>query len=298
MQKLSMPLKSIRDSWHMGPYLVVLPCMLLYGVFFYYATAKGFAYSLTDWDGISLSYSFVGLKNYADAFHSKALASTIRFTILFLVLVVMGTNLLGCILALLLDARIKLRGFFRSLFFLPAMMSSLTIAYVFQQIDYRVITELGVSMGNSTLANGLLTSTTWAPIYVSFVQIWLSTAVTTLIYLAGLQAVPQDVLESGRIDGANGWQMFFRIKLPLMIPSLTINLINTTKTAISAFDIVMGTTKGGPMNSTYSFAMYMYLMYSDLELAYSCAIAMIMFVLFGAIALAQIVALRKREVTL
>ena len=284
------------DIWKVAPYMVVIPCMAVYFYFFYYAAMRGFTYSLTDWNGISQSYQFVGLKNYVDAFNSTTLWSTIHFTLLFTVIVIVLTNLFSIALALLLDKNIRCRGLFRGIFFLPAVMSSLTIAYVFQQIDYRLLTQIGSKLGIRTLANGLLADPAYAPVYVSLVQVWLSTALTTVIYLAGLQAIPGDLLESARIDGANNWTLFYRIKLPLIMPAIIINLINTTRTAISSFDIIMGTTQGGPNYATYSFAMYMYLMYSDLELAYSCAIAMIMFLLFGAIALAQIVILRKREV--
>lgn len=286
------------SAWQTAPFLIVIPCMLLYFVFFYYTGFKGFCYSLTDWNGISPTYQYIGLKNYADALHSTALTSTLRFTVIFAVTVILLTNGISMSIALMLDQNIKGRGFFRSLFFLPAVMSSLTISYVFQQMDYRLIADIGERLGNQTLAIGLLGSTTYAPIYVSLIQVWLSTAITTVIYLAGLQSVPQDMLESARIDGANAWQVFWRIKLPMIMPSVMINLVNVTKNAISAFDIIMGTTGGGPHKATYSFSMYMYLMYSDLELAYACAIAMIMFVLFAAIALIQIVFIRSKEVEL
>ena len=238
------------------------------------------------------------LATYVDAFNSEYLRMTIRFTIIFAVIVLVLTNVLGLFLAVLLDKAIKGVNVFRAIFFFPAVMSTLTIAYIFNQIDYRLITLLGETIGNDVLKAGLFASATWAPYMVALTQVWQSFPVTMVIFLAGLQGVPEDILESARIDGANNMQIFWKIKIPMIIPSIMINLVNNTKTGITAFDIVMGTTAGGPGGATYSFAMYMYIKYSKQEVAYACAIAMIMAIIFGVIATLQIIYMRSKEVEL
>ncbi len=286
------------NSWKVVPYCVVIPCMLIYFVFFYVAAGQGAAYSFTDWNGISATKTFVGIQNYVDAFNSEYLRMTLRFTVIFAVMVLVLTNILGLFLAVLLDKKIRGVNFFRAVYFFPAVMSTLTIAYIFNQIDYRIITLIGDAIGNSTLSAGLFSSATWAPYLVGLTQVWQSFPITMVIYLAGLQGVPEDILESARIDGANSRQMFWKIKMPMIIPAIMINLVNNTKTGITAFDIVMGTTAGGPGGATYSFAMYMYIKYSKQEVGYACAIAMIMALIFGVIATVQIIYMRSKEVEL
>lgn len=286
------------NSWKVVPYCVVIPCVLIYLVFFYIAAVEGAVYSFTDWNGISSTYNYIGFGNYVDAFNSEYLRMTIRFTIIFAVIVLVLTNVLGLFLAVLLDKAIKGVNVFRAIFFFPAVMSTLTIAYIFNQIDYRLITLLGEALDNSVLKAGLFASATWAPYMVALTQVWQSFPVTMVIFLAGLQGVPEDILESARIDGANNMQIFWKIKIPMIIPSIMINLVNNTKTGITAFDIVMGTTAGGPGGATYSFAMYMYIKYSKQEVAYACAIAMIMAIIFGVIATLQIIYMRSKEVEL
>ncbi len=286
------------NSWKVVPYCVVIPCVLIYLVFFYIAAVEGAVYSFTDWNGISSTYNYIGFGNYVDAFNSEYLRMTIRFTIIFAVIVLVLTNVLGLFLAVLLDKAIKGVNVFRAIFFFPAVMSTLTIAYIFNQIDYRLITLLGETLDNSVLKAGLFASATWAPYMVALTQVWQSFPVTMVIFLAGLQGVPEDILESARIDGANNMQIFWKIKIPMIIPSIMINLVNNTKTGITAFDIVMGTTAGGPGGATYSFAMYMYIKYSKQEVAYACAIAMIMAIIFGVIATLQIIYMRSKEVEL
>lgn len=249
------------NSWKVVPYCVVVPCVLIYLVFFYVAAVQGAAYSFTDWNGISAEKNFIGWQNYIDAFNSDYLRMTMRFTVIFAVMVLVLTNILGLFLAVLLDKKIRGVNFFRGVYFFPAVMSTLTIAYIFNQIDYRLITLLGDAIGSSALSAGLFSSKTWAPYLVGLVQVWQSFPITMIIYLAGLQGVPEDMIESARIDGASNSQIFWKIKLPMIIPSIMINLVNNTKTGITAFDIVMGTTAGGPGGATYSFAMYMYIKY-------------------------------------
>lgn len=286
------------NSWKVVPYCVVIPCVLIYLVFFYITAVEGAVYSFTDWNGISSTYNYIGFGNYVDAFNSEYLRMTIRFTIIFAVIVLVLTNVLGLFLAVLLDKAIKGVNVFRAIFFFPAVMSTLTIAYIFNQIDYRLITLLGETLDNAVLKAGLFASATWAPYMVALTQVWQSFPVTMVIFLAGLQGVPEDILESARIDGANNMQIFWKIKIPMIIPSIMINLVNNTKTGITAFDIVMGTTAGGPGGATYSFAMYMYIKYSKQEVAYACAIAMIMAIIFGVIATLQIIYMRSKEVEL
>lgn len=286
------------NSWKVVPYCVVVPCVLIYLIFFYVAAVQGAAYSFTDWNGISAEKNFIGWQNYIDAFNSDYLRMTMRFTVIFAVMVLVLTNILGLFLAVLLDKKICGVNFFRGVYFFPAVMSTLTIAYIFNQIDYRLITLLGDAIGNSTLSAGLFSSKTWAPYLVGLVQVWQSFPITMIIYLAGLQGVPEDMIESARIDGASNSQIFWKIKLPMIIPSIMINLVNNTKTGITAFDIVMGTTAGGPGGATYSFAMYMYIKYSKQEVGYACAIAMIMALVFGVIATIQIIYMRSKEVEL
>lgn len=286
------------NSWKIVPYCVVIPCMLIYLIFFYFNVGQGAAYSFTSWNGISAEKTFIGLQNYTDAFNSNYLQMTMKFTVIFAVIVLVLTNVLGLFLAVLLDKKIRGVNFFRGMYFFPAVMSTLTIAYIFNQIDYRLITLLGEWLGNGTLSAGLFSSPVWAPYLVALTQVWQSFPVTMVIFLAGLQGVPEDILESARIDGASNMQMFWKIKMPMIIPSLMINLVNNTKTGITAFDIVMGTTAGGPGGATYSFAMYMYIKYSKQEIGYACAIAMIMAIIFGVVATIQIIYMRSKEVEL
>ena len=208
------------NSWKIVPYCVVIPCMLIYLIFFYFNVGQGAAYSFTSWNGISAEKTFVGLQNYTDAFNSNYLQMTMKFTVIFAVIVLVLTNVLGLFLAVLLDKKIRGVNFFRGMYFFPAVMSTLTIAYIFNQIDYRLITLLGEWLGNGTLSAGLFSSPVWAPYLVALTQVWQSFPVTMVIFLAGLQGVPEDILESARIDGASELTTFTRIALPIIKPGI------------------------------------------------------------------------------
>jgi raffinose/stachyose/melibiose transport system permease protein len=282
------------------PILVVVPFMILFFIFFYAPALLGISYSLTDWNGVDRVYNFVGIKNYITAFRSASLLNTLSFTLRYSILVLVFSNVIGLIIALALNREMKYRTIFRSIFFFPAVLCMLTISYIFGKIDYFLVPEikgflntifhLGLShtsfLGNQKLA-----------IYaVAFVHVWQAVSITTVIYLAGLQSIPESIIESSRLDGVSGVKKLIKITIPLIVPSIMINFITNLKNALNAFDYIVATTGGGPGHATQSLTLYIYNQYVNFKFAYSTAVSIILFVIFAFFSVIQIKVLRKREV--
>lgn len=266
-------------------------------VFFYLPMAQGAFYSLTNWTGLTYNFDFIGLKNYQIIATDPRFIKSIGFTIVITVCMIVGQVALGILIARTLNSKLKGRSFFRAWFFFPAVLSGLVVSLIFRQIFNYGLPGIGEALGIEFLQTSLL-GTTWGAIFaVIFVLLWQGVAMPIIIFLAGLQSIPDEVLEAAMIDGANSKQIFWNIELTYLLPSISMVFIMALKGGLTAFDQIFALTGGGPNNATTSLGLlvYNYAFLSN-QYGYANAIALILFILIAIVSLGQIKLSKKFEI--
>ncbi len=276
--------------------LLTVPAVVLYAAFFLVPVFIGFYYSLTDWDGFSLSYKMVGLKNYINILQDKRFLNAMSFTLLYTAIVVVFKLGIALILAMLLSQSLKLRGLFRSIYFFPAVLSMITVGMVFNQFFYSLFPPIGEALGIEWLSRNLLGNPDTAIYGVALTNIWQGFATPMVIFIAGLASVPKDLTEAALIDGATPVQRFFSVTLPFLIPMLTVNVVLAIKGGLTVFDYIVAMTGGGPSKSTESlgFLIYQHGM-NEMKFGYGTAEAIYVFLLIGLVSFVQIKLLSRKE---
>jgi len=277
--------------------LLTVPAVLLYAAFFLVPVFIGLYYSMTNWDGFSLSYDMVGLDNYITILKDKRFMNGLTFTLFYTGIVVVGKLGIALVLALILSRSIKLRGLFRSIYFFPAVLSMLTVGLIFNQFFYSLIPPIGEALGIDWLSRNMLGNADTAVYGVAITNIWQGFAIPMVIFIAGLSSVPKDLMEASVIDGATPLQRFFSVTIPFLIPMLTVNIVLAIKGGITVFDYIIAMTEGGPMRSTESlgFLIYQHGM-NEMKFGYGTAEAIYVFFIIGFISFVQIKFLSRKEV--
>jgi raffinose/stachyose/melibiose transport system permease protein len=216
-------------------------------------------YSLTKWNGISKSATFIGFKNFISIITGNrqfldVLLFTGKYTVLFMLL----SNVLALILAVILVQKIKTANLLRGVFFVPYIMSMTIVGFIWKFIFSQGFARLFEMTGWELLNLSWLGNADLAFYSVVFVGVWQQLGFYIVLYIAGLQAVPEDVLEAAKVDGATAFKRFFRITLPLLGPSITICLFMSLTNGLKVFDIILALTKGGPGGATYSATLDIY----------------------------------------
>ena len=220
-------------------YAILIPALVLFVAFNTYPLITGFFYSFTDSKGYG-AFNMVGLLNYADLFTDTRVLNSYLFTFKVAVVATILTNVISLMLAMALSSKIKFKSALRGLFFVPQILGALVVGYVFQFL----FTWLIPAFFNTDYT--ILGDPTWAWIAIVVVLVWQSCAQTTIIYITGLSSVPEDVYEAGALDGAKGWNKFRYITLPLIMPSITTNMVLVMKNMLMVFDQIVAMTSGGP----------------------------------------------------
>ena len=215
--------------------IFLFPLLFTFAVTVIIPLVLGIFYSMTDWTGIKYT-SFVGLANYATMFTEKSFLWSLLLTILFVVVNMIMVNVVGFLLALLCTNKFRGVGFFRAAFFLPNLIGGIVLGYVWQFVFNNVLTSF---MSKSLLSN---TSTAFMAIIV--VYVWQYAGYIMLIYINGLVTVPGDVLEAAQIDGASALTTLFKIKIPMIMSTITICTFLTLTSAFKQFDVNMALTNG------------------------------------------------------
>ncbi|PZE22853.1 sugar ABC transporter permease [Paenibacillus xerothermodurans] len=277
-------------------FLFTLPALLLYLAFFFYPALSGFFYSFTNWDGVSKSYKIIGFKNYIDILKDKRFLNALNFTLYYTVIDVTLKLSLALILAMLLSSKIKFRGFMRSVYFFPAVLSLITVGLIFNQLFYAVIPRIGEGLGIELLSRNILANKDTAVYGIILTNIWQGISIPMVIFMAGLASVPKDLHEAATIDGASPFQRFLSITIPFLIPMLNVNLVLTIKGGLTVFDYIVAMTDGGPAQATESIG---YLIYrhgmNEMKFGYGTAESIYIFLMVGIISIIQIKLLNRKE---
>lgn len=271
-------------------FLFTLPILIMYCIFFVVPLLMGMRNSFTDWTGISPDFNFIGIKNYVDIFSDSRFRNALFFNFKYTILLTLGTVVISLAVALVLNQKIKGRGFFRSIFFLPAILSLVTVGLIWNELFYRMIPVIGEVTGLSIFESSWLGSPRLAMYAILIVNLWQGCATPIVLLLAGLQSVPEDLYEAASIDGATAWDKFKSITIPYLIPVLNIVIVTSVKGGLTTFDYIKAMTDGGPMQATESVGILIYNhAMQEGKFGYSVAESMILFVI---IALVSVLTMR------
>ena len=236
-----------------------IPALILVTIMMYIPFIMSGYYSMTEWNGISKDAVFVGADNFIKLFSSGSnFTETLLFTIKYTLFFIVFSNVIALALAVALTQKFKLANVFRGLFFIPYIMSMTIVGFIWKFIFTKGFEKLFDITGLEFLNFSWLGDPHLAFYSVGFVGVWQALGFYIVLYIAGLQAVPKDVLEAAVVDGATPIQKFRYVTLPLLGPSITTCIFMSLTNGLKVFDIILALTKGGPGTSTYSTTMQIY----------------------------------------
>lgn len=278
-------------------FFFALPLTILYVVFFIGPILGGVFYSFTDYNGIAKTINFVGFKNYQTIFTNGRFLKAVVFNLRYSFFLVVLTIALSLVLALILNQNLKGRGFFRATYFFPAVLPNLTMALMFNAIFTKAIPQLGSILGIGSWEISLLSRSDTAIYAILFVDIWKGLAIPTVLFLAGLQTVPEELYESASLDGASSRQKFKAITIPFLIPTFTIVFVLALKQGLMVYDLIMGMTGGGPAGATESMALLIYNHgFVERQLSSSLAESIVLAIMVCSISFIQIAWANKKRI--
>lgn len=273
--------------------LITIPIVALFFLFNTLPLIQGIIYSFTNFKGYG-DFEWVGLRNYADLFTDARVGSSYWFTFRLAIAATVVTNVLSLLLATGLNGKIKFKNTLRGLYFVPNVLGSLVVGYIFSYIFTYLLPAFTKMLGGE--GTSMLSTTSWAWVAIVIVCAWQSIAMNTIIYISGLQTVPEDVYEAGSIDGATGFKRFRRLTFPLILPFFSINMVLCTKNFLMVFDQIVAMTGGGPAQSTESISFLIYNNgMSGGQFGFQSANAVLFFVVIVVIAVLQLKFTNKKE---
>ncbi len=290
---LARPRAAGRRFWHAEWFLFLLfvaPNLLLFGVFTYWPMVQNAYLSTVRWDMIAPVKLGIGLDNYrylaADGTFRQVLGNTLYFT-----LVAVGLSLaLGLGAALLLNQPLRGRDAARAVLFAPTLLSGAAIALVWVYLfdpRYGLIAQVLGWVGLSS--PDWLNQPAWAMPALIIVYVWKNLGFATVIYLAGLQAIPRDLYEAARVDGAGAWWRFRSVTLPMLSPISFFLVVTSILNTFQSFDLIQVMTKGGPVDATNTLIYYVYQQgFVAFNAGRAAAAAIVLFVLMFAVTLVQL----------
>lgn len=258
---------------------MAVPAAILFSIFFVYPLCRGIGISLTDYNGITTP-NFVGLKNFIYFFQDERALKDIVNTLQFGIMSAILLNVFGLSYALIMDENTTLKRISRTLVYIPAVISGLIMGYIWLMIlspQTGILYKLLQSLGLLHLYKDFLGNMDTAMWLIIAVNLWQWVGGPMIIYLAGLQAIPVELYEASRIDGAGYFYNLWNITLPLLIPALKINVITNIIGSMAVFDVIAAITDGGPGYATESLSMFIYRNTYGGSAGYATSVAVIMF---------------------
>jgi len=278
---------------------VALP-LAVYAMFFLYCNVNTLFLSFYSWDGLGEKL-YVGLKNFTDIFtKSRAFSISLKNTILYTLVLTVFQNLFGLILALFLSKDSRLNRMLRTAFFLPAIFSSVAIGFLWGFIydpNLGILNKLLEALGLGALRHAWLGEPSIAIYSIAMVHVWVGIGYSMVLFIAGLQQIPEELYEAASIEGAGPWATFSRITMPLLRPTVLTLVVLCTIGSFKAFDYVYILTGGGSVGGKAEvLATLIYkegFAYS--RLGYSASLSMVLLVVVSVISLLQMYLLRDKD---
>lgn len=262
---------------------MAFPAILLFSFFFILPLGQGIGISLTDWDGFG-EPKYIGVSNFITFFSDSRAIGALLHTLHYGLVTPVILNIAGLVCALLLDKPLFGKNAARVLVYLPGVISSLAIGYIWRIVlmrDGGALHDIMTFMGLGEYFKVWLSMPDQAMWMIIAVNVWQHTGGAMIIYLAGMQTIPVELFEVSRIDGANYWQSLKNITMPLLIPAIKINIILNLIGSLAVHDSVVALTDGGPGYHTETLAVYIYNMAFGTKTGYATAVALIMFVIIA-----------------
>ena len=276
--------KAIKKYWP----IFLLPTMAAFMIGFVIPFIEGIYLSFCKFTTIK-DAEFVGMSNYIDALKDTTFTGSFRFTALFAIVTLVLINVLAFLIALALTQNIKGTNIFRTVFFMPNLIGGIILGYIWQQMINAVLLKYETT---------LVANPTYGFWGLVILMNWQMIGYMMIIYVAGLQNVPTDLIEAAQIDGATSLQTLFKVKIPMVMPSITICLFLTVSNSFKLFDQNLALTAGAPSKKTAILALDIYNTFygrSGFE-GVGQAKAVLFFIVVAVIALGQLVLTRRKEV--
>lgn len=288
--------KSLSGVWQQTFFMG--PALIMYALAIVAPFILSLYYSMTDWNGVSSKIGWVGFENYkrivtndTDFARSFWFSTKITFVITIL------TNVFGFALAYLLMKRLKFRNVWRTVFFLPNVLGGLLLGFIWQFIFTKGFDTIGHLTNIPLLQLSWLGTEATAFWGLVIVSIWQGIGYVMVIYIAGLSSLSKEMQEAAEIDGANGFAMLFRIKLPMLMSSITVCFFLTINWTYKMFDLNFSLTNGGPFKSSQSVAFNIYVeAFSNNNYSLGTAKAVLFFLAVVLITSAQVYLTKRLEV--
>jgi multiple sugar transport system permease protein len=271
--------REVKREW--SAYLFVSPGLILFGIFTAFALLFAFYLSFHEWNIISKDKPWVGLQNYRDIIHDDKFQTAILNTFYFTGASVPIGLVLGLSIALLLNQPIRFRGFFRTIYYLPAITPFVVVSILFKWFynsdfglfNYYLLKAHLIDHPLLWLADKNLAMPS-----VILMSVWGGIAGSMVIYLAGLQAIPEELYEAAKVDGAGAWRRFRHITLPQLAPTTLFLLVVGIIYSLQVFTQIFVMTGGGPVDRTTTMVYYIYLSaFKFFEMGYATALAFFLF---------------------
>lgn len=277
----------------------VLPALICYTIFVLAPAAGGVWYSMTNWNGLNPTYKMVGFSNYIEALtDDPVFINSIVFTLKYVIFMVILQNVLALTLAVLIETRRKSKVIFRTIFFMPNMMSMIIGGFMWMFIFTKVLSFIADHTIFHFLDHSWIGDPRYSFYAILIVSLWGGVGYLMVIYIAALQGVPRELLEAAEIDGANKLQAFRKVTIPMILPAATIGIFVTLNSAFKVFDAVFALTGGGPGRATQVIALNIFeeAFHMSNRYGYASAKAIILFLIVFIITLIQLRLMKKREV--
>lgn len=275
------------------------PAFIFYSLFVLIPAFGGVWYSLTNWNGLNSTYEMVGLSNYIEIItEDKYFIKSLYFTLRFVIYMVILQNILALFLALLIENRKKSKMVFRTILFMPNMISMIISGFIWMFIFTKVLPYIGGDGVFGFLNQSWLGDPLFSFYAVLIVSLWGGVGYLMIIYIAALQSIPQQLIEAASIDGAKGFTLFRSIKLPLILPAVTIGIFLSLNSSFKVFEAVFALTGGGPGRSTQVIALNIFEEAFNMNnrYGYASAKAIVLFFIVFLITFIQLWVMKKKEV--
>lgn len=288
--------KTMQDKMNFQYFLLVVPGMVIFTIGVILPLLLALRYSVTNWDGMSVEKEFVGISNYINLWKDANFRQAWWFTIKFTIANTIVQNVFALLFAVALDSGIKAQKVYRTILFIPCLVSAVIVGFVWLKLYSNVLPELNEIFGTNinfllfgdgkTVLSGLVIANNW-----QWIGYWM------LIYLAGLQSVPGDLHEAAKVDGAGPVSRFINVTLPMLAPAITICVVGITTGSLKVYDLLVSSTKGGPGRASTSVIYQTYTTaINGRQYGYGSAMSVTLVLALLLVAMIQVKGLKKKEV--
>ncbi|MBE0451481.1 MAG: sugar ABC transporter permease [Clostridia bacterium] len=277
--------------------LFAAPALIVYGLFKLLPAVLGLFYSTTDWNGLNKTYNFIGVSNFIEIIGDQYFWNSVLFTLKYVIVMVIVANVIALFLATMIESINRGKGLFRTVFYMPNMISMIIGGYMWMFIVTKVLYYMADNWGLTFLDQSWIGDPRYAFIAIIVVASWGSVGYLMIIYMAALQGVPTSLKEAAYLDGASGWQTFWAVILPMIRHAVTICVFWTLNSSFQVFDVIYSLTGGGPGRATQSTALNIYeeAFKGNIRYGYATAKSTVLFVIVLIITIIQLRIMSKKE---